>query len=313
MELQNVTKVTEFTFTGLEANHSQVPFLFIFFLLVYMITVVGNSGMVALVCSTPHLQTPMYYLLSCLSMVDLCYSSVIAPKMLADLISKLKSISFIGCALQFFFFAALAGTETLLLSCMSYDRYVAICRPLHYRSIMTKNKCLWLILMSFSIGFSQSSVQTKCIFGLEFCRRNQIDHFYCDVPPLLKISCSDTFHCNMTTVFFICSFGVGSMVNILVSYTLIVSSVLQIKSSAGRGRAFSTCSSHLTCVCIFYWTVFFIYLRPPSSSFDRQDKVASVFYTMVIPMLNPLIYSLRNQEVKKALYRLTTRCFNTIL
>ncbi|XP_031754046.1 olfactory receptor 1444-like, partial [Xenopus tropicalis] len=307
MEVQNVTKVTEFLFTGLEANHTHVLFLFILFLMVYLITIIGNSGMVALVCYTPHLQTPMYCFLGCLSMVDLCYSSVIAPKMLADLGSRDKSISFIGCALQFFFFAALAVTEALLLSCMSYDRYVAICRPLHYSSIMTKNKCLWLILMSFSIGFSQSSVQTKCIFSLEFCRRNQIDHFYCDVPPLLKISCSETFHCNMVTVFFICSFGVGSMVNILVSYTLIVSSVLQIKSSSGRGRAFSTCSSHLTCVCIFYWTVFFIYLR---SSFDRRDKVASVFYTMVIPMLNPLIYSLRNQEVKKAFEEMLNKKIN---
>ncbi|OCT59587.1 olfactory receptor 1444-like [Xenopus laevis] len=313
MEGQNVTKITEFLFTGLEANHSQVPFLFILFVLVYLITVVGNSGMVALVCNTPHLQTPMYFFLASLSMVDLCYSSVITPKMLADLVCIIKSISFIGCALQFFFFAALATIECLLLSFMSYDRYVAICHPLHYSSIMTKNKCLWLILVSVSVGFSQSSVQTKCIFSLQFCRLNQIDHFYCDVPPLRKISCSETFHCDMVTVFCVCCFGVGSMVNILVSYTLIVSSILQMKSATNRGRAFSTCSSHLTCVCIFYCTVFFIYLRPPSSSFDKQDKVASVFYTVIIPMLNPLIYSLRNQEVKRVLYRLITQCFSTIL
>ncbi|OCT90888.1 olfactory receptor 1020 [Xenopus laevis] len=312
MELQNVTKITEFTFTGLEANSTQVPFLFIFFLLVYLITIFGNSGMMALVCITPHLQTPMYYFLGSLSMVDLCYSSVITPKMLADLVSRMKSISFIGCALQFFFFAAFAGTESLLLSCMSYDRYVAICHPLHYSSIMTKDKCLWLILVSFSAGFSQSSVQTQCIFSLEFCRLSQLDHFYCDVPPLLKISCSETFHCDMVTIFIICFFGLVSVVNILVSYTLIVSSILRMKSAANRGRAFSTCSSHLTCVCIFYCTVFFIYLRSPSSSFDRQDKMASVFYTVIISMLNPLIYSLRNQEVKKVLHRLTTQCFSTI-
>ncbi|XP_002932417.2 olfactory receptor 1019-like [Xenopus tropicalis] len=311
MEVSNETRIREFIFTGLANSRIQGFIFFVLFFFVYVITVVGNSGMVALVCNTSQLQTPMYCFLGCLSMVDLCYSSVIAPKMLADLVSRVKSISFIGCALQFFFFAALAATESLLLSCMSYDRYVAICRPLHYSLIMTEKKSIGLILTATSIGFSQSSVQTVCIFSLRYCGWNQIDHFYCEVPPLLKLSCSDTFSCDLVTIFFFCSFGMASMMIIVVSYLLIVSSILGINSTTGRRKAFSTCSSHLTCVCIFYGTTLFIYLRPPSRSFDKKDKVASVFYTMVIPMLNPLIYSLRNQEVMKAL-KTSIRCSSSL-
>ncbi|OCT90887.1 olfactory receptor 1020 [Xenopus laevis] len=301
MEVLNETKVTEFIFTGLADNPTEGSVLFALFLLVYLITILGNSGMVVMVYNTPHLHSPMYYFLASLSMVDLCYSSVITPKMLTDLVSRIKHISFTGCALQFFFFAALAVTESLLLSSMSYDRYVAICHPLHYPLIMTKKKCAGLCFAASAFGFSQSSAQTGCIFSLRFCRFNQIDHFYCDVPPLLKISCSKTFPCELVTIVFFCCFGMGSLTTILVSYTLIVSSILRIKSAAGRSKAFSTCSSHFICVCVFYWTALFIYLRLPFSNVDKQDKVLSVFYTVVIPMLNPLIYSLRNQEVKRVL------------
>ncbi|OCT90883.1 olfactory receptor 1020 [Xenopus laevis] len=313
MEVLNETNVGEFIFTGLVDNYLHGLFLYILFLLVYLITVVGNSGMMALVWNTSHLHTPMYYFLASLSMVDLCYSSVITPKMLVDLISQKKMISFCGCALQLFFFAALAVTEALLLSCMAYDRYVAICYPLHYTLIMTKKKCLGLILTSTSVGFMQSSVQTSCTFSLRFCGLNRIDHFYCDMPPLRKISCSETLYCDLVTILFTCTCGMGSMMTILVSYTLIVSAILRMKSASGRRKAFSTCSSHLTCVCIFYCTIFFIYLRPPSSSFDKQDKVVSVFYTVVIPMLNPLIYSLRNKEVERAFTKLFFSALNNAI
>ncbi|OCT90886.1 hypothetical protein XELAEV_18019503mg [Xenopus laevis] len=301
MEVSNETRVRGFIFKGLANNQIEGVSFFTFFLLVYVITIVGNSGMVALVCITPHLHTPMYYFLGFLSMVDLCYSSVITPKMLADLVSRIKSISFIGCALQFFFFAALVATESILLSCMSYDRYMAICHPLYYTLIMTEKRCIGLILIASSIGFSQSSLQTVCIFSLRYCGWNHIDHFYCEGPPLLKLSCSDTFSCDLLSMFFFCSFGMASMMIIVTSYLLIASSILRMNSTTGRRKAFSTCSSHLTCVCIFYGTTLFIYLRSPSSSFDKQDKVASLFYTVVIPMMNPLIYSLRNHEVIKAL------------
>ncbi|KAM4675904.1 olfactory receptor 5F1-like [Discoglossus pictus] len=297
MDVVNRTEVKEFIFAGLTDNCKLVPFLFLFFLLVYSVTIIGNIGMMTVVYTTSHLHTPMYYFLGNLSLVDLLYSTVITPKMLSDLVSEKKSISVNGCALQLFFFAAMAVTEAVLLTVMSYDRYVAICHPLHYVFIMTQKKCVWLVTFAFSTGFLQSSVQTSCVFHLLFCNSNHIEHFYCDLPPLLKISCSETFICDIVTIFFTCCFGVGSLITVLVSYSFIVSSILKMSSSKGKSRTFSTCSSHLTCVSLFYGTVFFIYLRPPHSGSDKQDKVVSVFYSIVIPMLNPLIYSLRNKEV----------------
>ncbi|XP_075061686.1 olfactory receptor 5AP2-like [Mixophyes fleayi] len=301
MDIINKTKVTVFVFSGLTDNGDLAPFLFIFFLQVYIVTIVGNIGMMTVVHNTSKLHTPMYFFLSYLSLVDLLYSSVITPKMLSDLISMRKTISFDGCALQFFLFATLACTEVFLLSNMSYDRYVAICHPLHYVSIMTKKKCRYLVVLAFSVGFLQSSLETGCIFSLQFCGSNLIDHFYCDMPPLLKLSCSDTFSCDMGIIFFTLSCGMGTLITILISYTYIISSILRMKSAEGRKKAFSTCSSHLLCVTIFYVSVFFTYLRSPSNVFEKQDKIAAVFYTVMSPMLNPLIYSLRNQEVKRVI------------
>ncbi|XP_075061683.1 olfactory receptor 5AP2-like [Mixophyes fleayi] len=303
MDIINKTKVTVFVFSGLTDNGELASFLFIFFLQVYIVTLVGNIGMMTVVHNTSKLHTPMYFFLSYLSLVDLLYSSVITPKMLSDLISMRKTISFDGCALQFFLFFALACTEVFLLSNMSYDRYVAICHPLHYVSIMTKKKCWYLVVLAFSVGFLQSSMQTGCIFSLQFCGSNLIEHFYCDLPPLIKLSCSDTFSCEMLTVFFTISSGMGTFIAILMSYTFIMSSILRTNSAEGRKKAFSTCSSHLLCVTIFYVSVLFTYLRSPSSAFEKQDKIAAVFYTVVSPMLNPLIYSLRNQEVKRIITR----------
>ncbi|XP_075061095.1 olfactory receptor 5AP2-like [Mixophyes fleayi] len=312
MEVINKTQIRVFVLSGLTDNRELAPFLFVLFLHVYMVTIVGNIGMMAAVHNTSNLHTPMYYFLSFLSLVDLLYSSVITPKMLSDLISMRKTISSHGCALQFFFFAALACTECLLLANMSYDRYAAICHPLHYVSIMTKNICLYLVVLAFSIGFVQSSFQTKCLFSLQFCGSNLIDHFYCDMPPLLKLSCSDTFSCVIVTVFFIVSCGLGSFITILISYSFIISSILQINSAEGRQKAFSTCSSHLMCVTMFYVSVFFTYLRSPSSVFEKQDKIAAVVYSVVTPMLNPLIYSLRNQVVKRVIRRLSSLTYGNI-
>ncbi|XP_073479147.1 olfactory receptor 5AR1-like [Aquarana catesbeiana] len=304
MDVKNKTQVTMFAFSGLTDDKLVAPFLFMLFLVVYIVTLLGNVGMMAMVHISPSLHTPMYYLLKYLSMVDLFYSSVITPKMLSDLLSERKLITFIGCTLQFYFFCALVGTEVFVLSDMAYDRYVAICHPLHYVSVMTKKKCHGLVILSFSVGFVQSVAQTSSLFSLEFCDSNLIDHFYCDIPALVRLSCSETRTCTIVTLFFVCSCSLSSMTIILVSYTFIMSSVLRINSAAGRRKAFSTCSSHLMCATIFYVTVSCTYLHPSSSTLKKQEKVSSVFYTVVTPMLNPLIYSLRNQEVKKAILRL---------
>ncbi|KAM4038761.1 olfactory receptor 5AP2-like [Anomaloglossus baeobatrachus] len=301
MDLINGTQVTMFVFSGLTDNQKLASFLFIFFSLVYVMAIVGNIGIIALVCRTSRLQSPMYYFLSFLSLIDIFYSSIITPKLLFDLLLDKKVISFTGCALQFFFYAALGGSENFLLSIMSYDRYAAICQPLHYMSIMTKRKCLHLVSVAFSIGFLQSSVQTSCSFTLNFCGLNLIDHFYCDVPALLKLSWSDTFYCNMVTVYIV---GIGTVIpflTIIFSYVFILSSILSMTSAEGRKKAFSTCSSHLMCASVFYVTLFFNYLHPPSTVFTSQDKVVAVFYAVVTPMLNPLVYTLRNQEIIRAI------------
>ncbi|XP_077329932.1 olfactory receptor 5AP2-like [Lithobates pipiens] len=301
MAVKNNTQVAVFVFSGLTNNDKLIPFLFAFFLMVYLVTIIGNIGIIILVLVASNLHTPMYYFLSFLSAVDLIYSTAVTPKMLSDLPSIRKTISFNGCAIQFLFFAGLAGTEVLLLSSMSYDRYAAICHPLHYVSIMSKSKCFSLVGLSFSMGFFQSVVLTSCLFSLQFCGLNLIDHFYCDIPPILRLSCSKILLCNTLTILSVGSYCLYSLSTILVSYVFIFTIILRIKSSEGRQKAFSTCSSHLICTGVFFVSVFITYLRSPSSVLEKQEKVASVIYSVMTPMLNPLIYSLRNQEVKKAI------------
>ncbi|XP_068129317.1 olfactory receptor 5AR1-like [Hyperolius riggenbachi] len=300
MDITNRSQITLFEFSGLTDDKALIPFLFVFFLLVYIVTVVGNLAIMIMTNISSSLQTQMYFFLNYLSLVDLVYSSIITPKMLSDLISVKKSISLVGCALQFFFFASIASTEVFILACMALDRYAAICRPLHYALIMTKNNCLCMVLLSFFIGFLQAVVPTGCMFTLTFCVSNHIEHYYCDVPPLLKLTCSDPLLCNILLNIVVCLCTVSSMMTILVSYCLIISSIIRIKSSKGRRKAFSTCSSHLTCVTILYATVLSNYLHPSSDTFNKYDKSASLFYSVINPMLNPIIYSLRNQDVKKA-------------
>ncbi|XP_072254841.1 olfactory receptor 5AR1-like [Pyxicephalus adspersus] len=301
MNFKNKTQVTIFKLSSLSEDELLTPFLFMFFFMVYMVSIFGNVGMMTIVHIAPSFHTPMYFFLSFLSMVDLFYSSVITPKMLSDLLSERKLITFIGCALQFYFFCALVSSELFVLSDMAYDRYVAICHPLHYISVMTKKKCLGLLILSFFVGFTQSAAQTSSLFSLDYCQANLIDHFYCDIHPLIRLSCSETHTCTIVTIFFVCFCCLSSMMIILTSYVLIISSILKINSASGRRKAFSTCSSHVMCVTIFYVSVYCTYLHPTSSNLKEQEKVSSAFFTMVTPMLNPLIYSLRNQEVKKAI------------
>ncbi|XP_044276790.1 olfactory receptor-like protein OLF1 isoform X2 [Varanus komodoensis] len=263
--------------------------------------------MIALIRLNTHLQTPMYFFLSNLSFSDLCYSSTIVPQALVNFLAEKKAISFIGCATQFYFYAVFATVECQLLAAMAYDRYVAICNPLLYSVVMSKKVCLWLVLASYLVGCANGMIHTNTTFRLPFCSSNVIKHFFCDVPLILELSCSDTT-LNRILLFVISSLiGLCSFLTILISYVYILITIRRITSTEGRKKTLSTCASHLLAVSLFYVTILFIYLKPTSSYSEGQDQVAAVFYTMVIPMVNPLIYSLRNKEVQKALRRVTKK------
>ncbi|XP_065801787.1 olfactory receptor 5F1-like [Muntiacus reevesi] len=307
MDRKNYTSLTEFILLGLTDTLELQVILFCLFSMIYTLTFVGNVGMIFLIRMDFRLHTPMYFFLANLSFVDVCYSSTITPKMLVDLLSEKKSISFAGCFLQMYFFIALATTECILFGLMACDRYVAICNPLLYSLIMSRTVCLKMAAGAFAAGLVNSMVNTSYVSSLPFCSFNVIHHFFCDSPPLFKLSCSDT--CLQESIFstFAGVNMVGALLVILTSYSYILFSIFRVHAGAGRRKAFSTCASHLTAVILFYSTSIYTYLRPTSSYSLNQDKVASVFYTVVTPMLNPLIYSLWNKEVKKALWNVITR------
>ncbi|XP_024077823.2 olfactory receptor-like protein OLF1 [Terrapene carolina triunguis] len=312
MERGNHSEATEFILSGLtDRPELQVP-LFGVFLLIYGITLVGNGGIILLIMSDPQLQTPMYFFLSILSFCDLFFSSTISPKMLLNFLAERKSISKTACAVQMSLSIAFADAESLLLALMAYDRYVAICKPLLYTVTMSRQLCKQLVAGAFAVGIVDSMIYTCFIFRLSFCSSNIINHFFCDIPPLLALSCSDTRINEIVMFIFTCCFTVGTFVTVILSYVYIISTILQIHSAKGRHKAFSTCSFHLAVVVLFYGTQFFIYLCPTSSYSIERDRVASVFYTLVIPMLNPLIYSLRNTEVKDALRRAMNKLLTNI-
>nr|XP_008955980.3 LOW QUALITY PROTEIN: olfactory receptor 5AP2 [Pan paniscus] len=301
---RNQTEVTEFLLLGLSDNPDLQGVLFALFLLIYMATMVGNLGMIVLIKIDLCLHTPMYFFLSSLSFVDASYSSSVTPKMLVNLMAENKAISFHGCAAQFYFFGSFLGTECFLLAMMAYDRYAAIWNPLLYPVLMSGRIRFLLIATSFLAGCGNAAIHTGMTFRLSFCGSNRINHFYCDTPPLLKLSCSDT-HFNGIVIMAFSSFIVIScIVIVLISYLCIFIAVLKLPSLEGRHKAFSTCASHLMAVTVFFGTILFMYLHPTSSYSMEQDKVVSVFYTVIIPMLNPLIYSLKNKEVKKALKKI---------
>ncbi|XP_059577302.1 olfactory receptor 5AP2-like [Alligator mississippiensis] len=296
----------EFILLGLTENADIQATLFVVFLLIYLITLVGNLGIMALVRVSPQLHKPMYFFLSHFSLVDAFYSTTITPNMLVALFSDSKAISFAGCIVQCYIFVVLGLVECYLLAVMAYDRFVAICNPLLYVVIMSKRICIRLVLACYLIGFLSAGMYTGCIFGGSLCGSNIINHFYCDITPLLKLSCSCSYN-NRMVVFALSSVGGAvTVMIILISYFYILSTILRMHTAQSRSKAFNTCGSHLSIVSLFYGTGFFMYLQP-SSSHNGQDKVASVFYTVVTPMLNPLIYSLRNKEVKGALDKLVSR------
>ncbi|XP_053881215.1 olfactory receptor 1019-like isoform X3 [Malaclemys terrapin pileata] len=301
MEKGNHSEATEFILSGLtDRPELQVP-LFGVFLLIYGITLMGNGGIFLLIMIDPRLHTPMYFFLSNLSFCDLCYSSIISPKMLLNFLAERKSISYTACAVQLYLSVLFADVECFLLAVMAYDRYVAICNPLLYTVTMSRQLCNQLVAGVYAVGLVDSLIQTCFTFRLSFCSSNIIDHFFCDIPPLLALSCSDTRINEILMFAIMCCTGVISFVPVLLSYVYIISTILQIRSAKGQHKAFSTCSFHLTAVVLFYGIPLFMYLRPLSSYSMDIDIVASAFYTLVMPMLNPLIYSLRNTEVKNAL------------
>ncbi|XP_068844679.1 olfactory receptor 8J2-like [Capricornis sumatraensis] len=297
----NHTHVTEFILMGVsDRPELQIPF-FCVFLIVYGLTLAGNLGIVILTSVDSQLQTPMYFFLKHLAIINLGNSSVIAPKMLVNFLVTKKTISYYGCAAQLGGFLVFIVAEIFVLAAMAYDRYVAICSPLLYRVVVSPGLCLLLMALIYTYSLTTALTVSSCVFSMSYCSSNVINHFYCDNVPLLALSCSDTyipetavFTFSGTNLFF-------SMIVVLTSYFNIILAILRIRSSEGRQKAFSTCASHMMAVTVFYGTLLFMYLQPRTNHSLDTDKMASVFYTLVIPMLNPLIYSLRNKDVKDAL------------
>ncbi|KAG8585421.1 hypothetical protein GDO81_005022, partial [Engystomops pustulosus] len=298
--MQNATKPSYFVLSGLTDDPRLELLLFTLFLLFYVVTLLANISIIVIINGDSRLHIPMYFFIKNLSFLDLCYSSVILPKTLATFLSVTKTISFVECVMQMYLFGASVSLECFLLGVMAYDRYVAICNPLLYMILMKKRFCVQLVGFAYLGGYLNASIHTSCTFQLPFCKSNKIDHFYCDVPPLLKLSCSDTTANELVMFIFGGLAEISSLTTIMVSYSYIISTILNINSQQGRKKSFSTCTSHLMTVGIFYSTIVFMYLRPSSSYAMSQDRIASVFYTVIIPMLNPLIYGLRNKELTRA-------------
>ncbi|KAF0879208.1 OR4S2 protein, partial [Crocuta crocuta] len=293
--------VTEFIFVGLSQNEKVQQLCFFLFLLFYVILMTGNFLIIMTVQRSPNLNSPMYFFLSFLSFVDICYSSVTAPKMIIDSQAKVKSISFGGCMAQLFFCHLFGCTEIFILTAMAYDRYVAICKPLRYMTIMDLKVCSLLVMTCWLGGFTHSFVQTMLTVRLPFCGPNLIDHYFCDVHPLLKLACTETYMVGLIVIANSGMISLSCFIILMGSYTVILLS-FKTRSSEGRRKALSTCASHITVVILFFIPCLFIYLRP-STTFT-EDKMVAVFYTIITPMLNPLIYTLRNMEVKNAMKRL---------
>ncbi|XP_007950317.1 olfactory receptor 8D1 [Orycteropus afer afer] len=301
MSVGNFFTTIKFVLVGLtQQPELQLP-LFLLFLGIYVMTVVGNLGLIVLIAISPLQHTPMYHFLSNLSFIDLCYFSVITPKMLINFLGKKNMILYSECMVQLFFFVVFVVAEGYLLTVMAYDRYVAVCSPLLYNVIMSSHICSLLVLSAFILGFLSALTHTSAMMKLSFCKSHIINHYFRDVLSLLNLSCSNT-HLNELLLFIIAGFNtLVPTLAVLISYAFIFYSILHIQSSEGRSKAFGTCSSHLMAVGIFFGSITFMYFKPPSSNSLEQEKVSSVFYTTIIPLLNPLIYSLRNKDVKKAL------------
>ncbi|XP_007956170.1 olfactory receptor 10AG1-like [Orycteropus afer afer] len=299
---ENRTQWMEFVLVGFADMPRLQWFLFGLFLIIYIIILVNNGTIFLITKMDPALQSPMYYFLANFSFLEICYVSVILPRMLMDLATQRRTISLAACAIQMYFFLLFVSAECLLLTVMAYDRYVAICNPLHYPLVMNHRVCIQLVSVSWIPGIPIQIGQTCQVFSLNFCGSNQIDHFFCDMPPVFKLACGDTFVNEMLLCIVLMFYGMIPLLLIVGSYTKIISTILKLPSATTRAKAFSTCSSHLTVVVLFFGSAIITYIRPSHSG--GSSKVLSLFYTILIPMLNPMIYSLRNKDVIMALRKL---------
>ncbi|XP_075466113.1 olfactory receptor 12D1-like [Ascaphus truei] len=309
MDSENQTSVTDFAFLGLTDLVELQCILFGVFLIFYLVNIIGNLSIMVIIILHPSLHTPMYFFLWNLSFIDICFSSVAVPKMLVDLLALKKTISFAGCISQIHFFHFLGSTEAGLLTAMSYDRYVAIGNPLRYTLIMNTKVCRSLTLGSWVTGFFHSLLHTVLTAKLTFCGPNLVNHFFCDIKPVLKLACTDTTLNVKLLTMVTGSLATMSFLLTLLSYLFISKFLLRIRTAEGRKRAFSTCSAHLTVVFLLYGTAIFTYLRPSTQNSLDQDRAAAVLFTVVTPALNPIIYTLRNKEIKRAMKSIIKRMF----
>ncbi|XP_037770378.1 olfactory receptor 6N1-like [Chelonia mydas] len=307
-DCRNQTAITEFLLLGFGDLPDLQILLFLIFLVIYMATVVGNTLIVVLVVADQHLHSPMYFFLGNLSCVETCYTAAIVPRMLTSLLTGDKTISVSGCILQLYFFGSLVATECYLLAVMSYDRYLAICKPLHYSTLMKIRFSFKLAAGSWLNGFLALTILVLFLSQLIFCGPNEMDHFYCDVIPLMELSCSDTHQVIMGDFILSCVFTLPPFLLTLTSYVCIIATILRIPSTTGRQKTFSTCSSHLIVVTIFYGSLMIVYMLPKHDTLRDLNKVLSLCYTVLPPLVNPLIYSLRNREVKGALRKAVSKC-----
>ncbi|XP_066221676.1 olfactory receptor 1G1-like [Saccopteryx leptura] len=304
MRIRNQSSVSDFLLLGFSEHPEQQPLLFTLFLGMYLLTMVGNLLIILVIASDQHLHTPMYFFLANLSFIETCFSCSIVPKVLVNLQTQHHTISHIGCLMQMYFFMALALLDDFLLAVMAYDRYVAICLPLHYTMIMCPQRCLGLVTVSWLCAHLLAFSLILLMSQFSFCASHSIPHFFCDLLPLLKLACSDTHSFQVVMFTEAALSGVVPLTCVLVSYAHIIHTILRVPSAGGKHKVFSTCGSHLSVVTLFYGTLFLVYFQPSSSYSAKTGIVASVTYTMVTPMLNPFIYSLRNKDIRKALWRL---------
>ena len=301
MEARNKTRISEFLLLGFSEEPEIQPLIFGLFLSMYLITVFGNLLIILAVSSDSHFHTPMYFFLSNLSFVDICFTSTTIPKMLWNIQAQNKAITYEGCIIQMYFFILFVCLDDFLLTVMAYDRFVAICHPLHYTVIMNSQLCGLLMLVSWVMSALNSLIQSLMVLQLSFCTDLEIPHFFCEINQMVRLACSDTFLNDMLFYFAAGMFGFLTLTGILYSYSKIVSSIRGISSAQGKYKAFSTCASHLSMVCLFYCTSLGVYLSSAATQSSHSSATASVMYTVVTPMLNPFIYSLRNKDIKRAL------------
>ncbi|KAM9658891.1 olfactory receptor 10AG1-like [Trichechus inunguis] len=306
----NLTELMEFVLLGFADIPHLQWFLFGLFLIIYIIILMSNGTIFLITKMDPALQSPMYFFLSHFSFLEICYVSATIPRMLLKLGTQRRRISLVACATQMWFFLMFGGTEGLLLAVMAYDRYVAICNPLHYPLVMNHRVCIQLVTGSWTTGIPIMTGHTYQIFSLPFCGSKQINHFFCDIPPILKLACGDTFVNEMLVYITSVLFSMVPFLLILGSYSKIISTILKLPSATSQAKAFSTCSSHLMVVMLFFGSGIITYLRPNTRHSEGTDKMLSLFYTVLTPMFNPMIYSLRNKDVIMALRKLL--CNNSL-